>query len=90
MPSTTPASPPTMDSRNDSMRNCACICPGRAPMAFFRPISTVRSVTEVSIMFMMPMPPTSRAMEAMPPRSADIIESMDSMVSAMDSMVVME
>ena len=29
-------------------------------------------------------------MEAMPPRSADIIESMDSMVSAMDSMVVME
>ena len=32
------------------------------------PISRVRSVTVTSMMFMMPMPPTSREMAAMPPR----------------------
>ena len=31
----------------------------RAPSAFRTPISRVRSVTETSMMFMMPMPPTS-------------------------------
>ena len=33
-----------------------------APMAFFRPISPVRSVTDTSIMFITPMPPTSSDM----------------------------
>ena len=32
---------------------------GRAPTAMRRPISRVRSVTDTSMMFMMPMPPTS-------------------------------
>ena len=31
-----------------------------APSAFRMPISRVRSVTDTSMMFMMPMPPTSR------------------------------
>ena len=30
----------------------------RPPIAILRPISRVRSVTETSMMFMMPMPPT--------------------------------
>ena len=34
--------------------------PASAPMARRMPISRVRSVTETSMMFMMPMPPTSR------------------------------
>ena len=33
-------------------------------MAIFRPISRVRSVTETSMMFMTPMPPTTREMAA--------------------------
>ena len=36
----------------------------RAPTAMRRPISRVRSVTETSMMFMMPMPPTSSETEA--------------------------
>ena len=34
----------------------------RAPTAMRRPISRVRSVTETSMMFMMPMPPTTSEM----------------------------
>ena len=37
----------------------------RAPTAMRRPISRVRSVTDTSMMFMMPMPPTSSDTEAM-------------------------
>ena len=36
----------------------------RAPTAIRRPISRVRSVTETSMMFMIPIPPTSRLTEA--------------------------
>jgi len=43
-----------------------------APMAIRMPISRVRSVTDTSMMFMMPMPPTMREMEATEPRRIDI------------------
>ncbi len=33
--------------------------PGRAPTAILSPISRVRSVTETSMMFMIPTPPTT-------------------------------
>ncbi len=39
------------------------------------PISRVRSVTVTSMMFMMPMPPTSREMAAMPPSTREIMVS---------------
>ena len=39
----------------------------RAPIARRTPISRVRSSTEASMMFMMPMPPTSSEMPAMAP-----------------------
>jgi hypothetical protein len=35
----------------------------RAPMALRTPISCVRSVTETSMMFITPMPPTNRPIE---------------------------
>ncbi len=38
----------------------------RAPSARRMPISRVRSRTDTSMMFMMPMPPTSRVMSPMP------------------------
>ena len=44
------------------------ISPRRAPRACRRPISRVRSVTDTSIMFMMPMPPTRRDTDAMAAR----------------------
>ena len=40
---------------------------GVAPRALRSPISRMRSVTETNMMFMTPMPPTSREMPATPP-----------------------
>ena len=42
----------------------------RAPMDIRIPISRIRSVTETSMMFMIPIPPTSSEIEAMLPRSS--------------------
>ena len=46
------------------------------------PISRVRSVTDTSMMFMMPMPPTSSDTPAMPPSSMVITRVVASAVSA--------
>ena len=56
------------DSRIASTRNCRRMSLGRAPTAMRMPISRVRSVTETSMMFMMPMPPTRSETPAMLPR----------------------
>ena len=40
-----------------------------APIALRTPISLVRSLTETSMMFMMPIPPTSKLIAAIPVRS---------------------
>ncbi len=45
----------------------------RAPIAMRRPISRVRSVTDTSMMFMIPMPPTSSETPAMPASSVVIV-----------------
>jgi len=47
-----------------STRNWSRMCSVRAPTARRTPISRVRSVTDTSMMFMMPMPPTSSDTEA--------------------------
>src|SRR6266571_3940819 len=64
MPRTMPAAPPTRLSAVSSTRNWNRMCPLRAPTASRTPISRVRSVTETSMMFMMPMPPTRSDTEA--------------------------
>ena len=64
MPTTMPRIPPIRVSIADSVRNCSKMRFLRAPRAFLRPISLVRSVTETSMMFITPIPPTRRAMEA--------------------------
>ncbi len=63
-PSSIPSIPPTNDRLTASARNWRRMSRVRAPTARRRPISLVRSVTETSMMFMMPMPPTSRLTEA--------------------------
>ena len=65
----TPMAQPIMHSTTLSSRNCCRITPRPAPMAFRMPISRVRSVTVTSMMFIMPMPPTTREMAAIPPSS---------------------
>ena len=50
---------------NASMTNCIRMFMRVAPRALRTPISRVRSVTDTSMMFMMPMPPTSRETPAM-------------------------
>ena len=66
----------------DSAKNWILTCPGRAPMAMRMPISRVRSVTETSMMFMMPMPPTRRETAAMLASRLVITRLVDSAASA--------
>jgi hypothetical protein len=65
-----------------SIRNCSLMSPGCAPTAMRMPISRVRSVTLTSMMFMMPMPPTTSEMPAMEPSSRVMILEMEFTVSA--------
>ena len=57
-------SPPSPASTVDSIRNCCRIARRVAPIALRMPISRVRSVTVTSMMFMMPIPPTSSEIPA--------------------------
>ena len=47
-----------------STRNCPFMTLGDAPRALRIPISLVLSATDTSMMFMIPMPPTSREIAA--------------------------
>jgi hypothetical protein len=58
-----PRIPPVPVTKMASIRNCFRISEDRAPIAFRMPISLVRSLTETSIIFMTPIPPTSKPME---------------------------
>ena len=64
-----PMRPPRSDRVSASTRNWARMSRPRAPMALRMPISRVRSRTETSMMFMIPMPPTTSEIEAIPPSS---------------------
>ena len=81
-----PNAPPTRHSVMDSSRNCHVMSERHAPRAFLSPISRILSVTLVSIMFMMPMPPTTSdtpATQVMSAWNAPIVESSCSMTEAM-------
>ena len=51
--------PPNVESVTDSVRICHMMSRRRAPSALRSPISRVRSLTTISMMFMMTMPPTT-------------------------------
>ena len=53
-----------------------------APIAILSPISRVRSVTETSRMFMMPMPPTTSDIDATAARSSAMMRLLPSAVCA--------
>ena len=64
-----PTIPPSEDSTMASTRNCNRTSRSSAPMARRMPISRVRSVTDTNMMFIMPMPPTSKLTAATAPSS---------------------
>ena len=64
MPRTIPIRPPVKDIIADSDKNCVMIEDVLAPNALRIPISLVRSVTDTSIIFMTPIPPTKSEMAA--------------------------
>ena len=55
--------PPTLVSTAASIRNCTRISRRRAPIALRTPISRVRSVTEIVMIAITPMPPTISAID---------------------------
>ena len=65
-PKPMPMIPPSVQSTTASIRNWSRMLKRVAPSALRMPISRVRSVTDTSMMFMMPMPPTSSDTAAMP------------------------
>ena len=64
IPTRTPINPPKLVSTAASVKNCPKITDFLAPIAFFRPISLVRSVTDTSMIFITPIPPTRREIPA--------------------------
>ena len=69
LPSAMPSTPPAEVRNAASIRNCHRISRRRAPSAFRTPISRVRSVTEIIMIAMTPMPPTIKAIEEMTTRA---------------------
>ena len=63
LPKAMPITPPSEVRNAASMRNWKRISERLAPSAFRTPISRVRSVTEIDMMAMTPMPPTMSAMD---------------------------
>src|SRR4029453_18536664 len=58
-PSSVPTMPPNTERTTDSVSICDMMSDRRAPRAFRSPISRVRSVTTINMMFMMTIPPTT-------------------------------
>ena len=79
--------PPSALVQAASMTNCSMMYRSLAPRDFRMPISRVRSVTETSMMFMMPMPPTTKEMAAMPASTPTRILIMLVMVSNISDML---
>ena len=58
---------------------------GVAPSALRNPISRMRSVTDTSMMFMTPMPPTMSEMAAIPPSRMVSVWSTDVLAAMSDA-----
>ena len=72
-PRITPMTPPTRQTSIASTMNWVRMSPWVAPSALRTPISRVRSVTVMSMMFITPMPPTSSEIPPMAESTVDMI-----------------
>ena len=84
-PITTPITPPITDNKNDSIKNCTLMSEAFAPIAIRMPISLVLSVTDTSIIFIIPIPPTNRDTDAIAPRRIDMVRAEDLIVSCISA-----
>ena len=80
--------PPMAEVVPASMINWLRISRPLAPRDLRMPISRVRSVTDTSMMFIMPMPPTTREMAAMTTRMVMSTPSMESIMSIISAEVM--
>ena len=87
-PTAMPSTPPSAEVTAASITNCSMMYRSFAPSALRMPISRVRSVTETNMMFMMPMPPTTSEMAAMPARTPMSTLSMEFMASSSSDMLM--
>jgi len=71
------------------MRNCLRMRLGRAPSALRSPISRILSVTDTSMMFMTPIPPTSSEMAAIPESRTVSVLDTDAAVVTSEAWLVM-
>src|SRR5687768_6643995 len=85
IPSSTPIVPPAILSDIASATNCRNTSLRFAPSARRRPISLVRSVTDTSMMFMMPMPPTMSEIAATLASRYAIVSVVDDSTRAISS-----
>ena len=85
-PTMMPITPPMRQMIMASTTNCTRMALLGAPRALRVPISRVRSVTETSMMFITPMPPTTSEMPAM---TAMAMETVSSMLLIWETMVSM-
>ncbi len=88
MPNAMPSNPPATERMIASRTNCQRISANFAPIAFLMPISLVRSVTDTSIMFMMPMPPTTSEIPAVAPSNSEKTPVIDCAVCMMSICVL--
>ena len=72
----------------DSMINCRRMEEFGAPSAFRVPISLVRSVMDTSMIFMTPIPPTTRAIPPIKAIAVVIVLIMVSMIDTIDAILV--
>ena len=90
IPSNTPKIPPVTLIMMDSIRNCTLITKPVAPTAILKPISFVRSVTDTSMMFIIPIPAINNEKPAAIPRisvTVSIVDDRVSIISACERMV---
>ena len=91
-PNIIPIIPPNPDKVIASIKNWFLISRGLAPKAFRRPISLVLSVTATNMIFITPIPPTSKEIAVIPPKAKvktpviwEIVESVCSWVKMLNS-----
>ena len=75
-PNNTPIPAPNKPSKPDSIKKIVKMSLFCAPIAFIKPISFVLSITEVYIVFEIPIAPTNNEIAATPAKNPVIILSM--------------
>ena len=82
--------PPVILRMIDSKRNCKRILPDDAPTDLRIPISRVRSETETSMMFIIPIPPTTREIDATRVSIPETIDRRDPAGCMSSALVIIE